>query len=355
VLFRSHTDRKREEEKRERFVSSARKKEQNKGCFEMSSVIHKRALPHPEKPDQGMYALPKECLPFTREPYELEISYLGPHDDEEYTTKRAQKKEEQKRFNVPVFYNSVRCTESQVSKALNSRKFETWKENMKTNKNIFVTHVIIDSVVFMPDNAEEVKYIKIKATCFTKESYEAWLTSQSRDNKLLKFLPGIAFLRGPKVAVMVVIPTETEEFTVLTVNRRLAVAKPSVPELPTGDIDETGDFVGEASDFLHKELEIQIKEMDLVDLTQLAFGNNYPGMFPSCGGCDEYVVLYLYRAPQKTTKELSKIKADLDTRLGKGEGRLRLVSIKELWKVTPDSSALSALAIYTRLKQPGIL
>eukprot|EP00301_Raphidiophrys_heterophryoidea_P005717 c12368_g2_i4.p1 GENE.c12368_g2_i4~~c12368_g2_i4.p1 ORF type:complete len:362 (+),score=71.56 c12368_g2_i4:100-1185(+) len=230
--------------------------------------------------------------------------------EKEHDKEKEKEKEKAKQwFNVPVFYNSVRCKEEDVERALASSMFETWKENMKANVNIFTTCLKIDSVVYIPQTHQAIKYVKMSAIVYTKESYEAYLEYPEREkereqqrllhpeepakepvkeneketkarkekerNAVLKNIPGICFLRGPRVSVLVVIPTETEEFTVLSVNRRISVAKPAVPELPSGDIDETGDFVGEVADQLKEELEIQIKEMDLVDLTQLAFGTRF--------------------------------------------------------------------------------
>eukprot|EP00301_Raphidiophrys_heterophryoidea_P005714 c12368_g2_i1.p1 GENE.c12368_g2_i1~~c12368_g2_i1.p1 ORF type:complete len:252 (+),score=35.68 c12368_g2_i1:100-855(+) len=71
--------------------------------------------------------------------------------EKEHDKEKEKEKEKAKQwFNVPVFYNSVRCKEEDVERALASSMFETWKENMKANVNIFTTCLKIDSVVYIP-------------------------------------------------------------------------------------------------------------------------------------------------------------------------------------------------------------
>lgn len=38
---------------------------------------------------------------------------------------------------------------------------------------------------------------------------------------------------------------------------------------------------------MNEETLLQIKEEDLFDLTEMAYGNKFRGMYPSAGGCDE--------------------------------------------------------------------
>jgi hypothetical protein len=38
-----------------------------------------------------------------------------------------------------------------------------------------------------------------------------------------------------------------------------------------------------------------LKESKLTDLTELAYGDKYEGVYPSVGGSDEFIRLYLYK------------------------------------------------------------
>ena len=39
----------------------------------------------------------------------------------------------------------------------------------------------------------------------------------------------------------------------------------------------------------------QVKQKDLLDLTDMAYKGAYLGVYPSAGGCDEMIRLFLYR------------------------------------------------------------
>ena len=47
---------------------------------------------------------------------------------------------------------------------------------------------------------------------------------------------------------------------------------------------------------MEEETEIVMGEKDLIDLTALAYGDRFPGLFPSAGGCDEHIRLFAFRA-----------------------------------------------------------
>lgn len=56
-----------------------------------------------------------------------------------------------------------------------------------------------------------------------------------------------------------------------------------------------GDFVGVAAKELMEETGIKIKSNELIDLTQLAYKGSYSGVYPSAGGCDEFLRLFVHR------------------------------------------------------------
>lgn len=52
---------------------------------------------------------------------------------------------------------------------------------------------------------------------------------------------------------------------------------------------------------LEEECGLVIEASELQDLTQLAYGDRFKGMYPSAGGCDEFMRLFVYR--KQVTKE----------------------------------------------------
>ena len=69
-----------------------------------------------------------------------------------------------------------------------------------------------------------------------------------------------------------------------------------MPEIPAGMVDErTGQFKFVATEEMREETGLVINSAELVDLTELAYGDRFRGMIPSAGGCDETCRLFLYR------------------------------------------------------------
>jgi 8-oxo-dGTP pyrophosphatase MutT (NUDIX family) len=130
-------------------------------------------------------------------------------------------------------------------------------------------------------------------------------------------LPGSVFLRGPSVGMMVLLqpddlPTGSydEKHVLLTVQPRAPAGNLQFVELPAGMVDDGGSFHGTAAKELEEECGLKIPKDELINLSELAIpkeaaGDSPRGMFPSPGGCDEYIPLFLYekRIPREQLKE----------------------------------------------------
>jgi len=113
-----------------------------------------------------------------------------------------------------------------------------------------------------------------------------------------RVIPSIVFMRGASVGMLIVITCEEDkrQYTVLTVQPRVPTGKYALEELPAGMLDASGSFVGAAAKELQEETGIIVKEKDLIDLTEKAFkGTAYNHVYPSAGGCDEILRLFLYQ------------------------------------------------------------
>lgn len=190
-------------------------------------------------------------------------------------------------------------------------------------------------------------------------------------------LPGVIFLRGPAVAMLVVlIPDDQpsgsldEAYAVLTVQPRIATGSLGFVELPAGMLDGESNFSGVAAREIEEELGMVIREDQLTCLTdKLAeIRKTRPvkqasdaatshetltfAMYPSAGGCDEYIKIFSHerRVPRDTLHEWEGKYGGL-----RDQGEmitLKLVPLRDLWlEGGMDSKALAAVTLYTQLKK----
>lgn len=180
-------------------------------------------------------------------------------------------------------------------------------------------------------------------------------------------MPGAVFLRGASVGMLVVlqpddIPKESpdEKHVLLTVQPRIAAGTLQFVDLPAGMVDN-GTFSGSAANEIKEELGLDIPEDELINLTELAIPHDTvedlpQAMFPSAGGCDEYIPLFLHekRVPRKQLQEWN---GKLTGLREEGEKiTLKLVKLEDLWwEAGRDAKALGAWALYQGLKTSGKL
>ncbi|KAF8467421.1 hypothetical protein BDZ91DRAFT_657087 [Kalaharituber pfeilii] len=191
-------------------------------------------------------------------------------------------------------------------------------------------------------------------------------------------LPGVVFLRGGSVAVLVIIreheDKDGDEWVVLTSQPRVAAGALRFLEIPAGMIDDaSGAFTGTAAREVQEELGIDIDGSKLIDLAALALSYTPPqeegigrgevqdaglqeGMYPSPGGCDEFIKLYAYvhAVPKGGIRELQ-------GRVGGNweEGErivVRVVRERDVWRVAGrDGKTLAAWALWRGLREVGAL
>lgn len=208
-------------------------------------------------------------------------------------------------------------------------------------------------------------------------------------------LPAAALLRGPSVAMLVMLIPEDdndshhsrqrqndaqqhkerqdeERYVVLTVQPRVPAGSLAFVELPAGMVDDAGSFKGVAAKEIEEELGITINESELVCLSELAAETNNENetisdkgsggenlaqaMFPSAGGCDEHITIYSCerRIPRTQLQEWNGRLTGLRSH---GEKiTLKVVPMKDLWRAgARDAKTLSALALWEGLRREGKL
>lgn len=101
-----------------------------------------------------------------------------------------------------------------------------------------------------------------------------------------------------------------EKHVLMTIQPRIAAGSLGFCELPAGMVD-AGTFKGAAAKEIEEELGLKIPEGELTDLTALALDGEDgeeglpKAMFPSAGGCDEHVPIFMHekRIPREQLKE----------------------------------------------------
>jgi ADP-sugar diphosphatase len=181
-------------------------------------------------------------------------------------------------------------------------------------------------------------------------------------------VPGIVFARGGSVCVLVLLYCEGRIWVLCVRQARLAIGRYYL-ELPAGMMDGDGSFLGVAAKELEEEAGLKILPGDLVDMTELAYGTGTlcgpggeeaamsggppNGMYTTAGAVDEYMGMLLYR--KNVSREyLDKLHGQLHGCAKENENiRLEIYPYETVWKHSPDSKTLGALALFERLNAEG--
>jgi ADP-sugar diphosphatase len=225
-----------------------------------------------------------------------------------------------------------------IAKATGAKHFTNWVSTVAENQDIKISQIHFQtwdaprSGPQLEDFPFESMKFKAKATKYEKD------------------IPGIVFMRGSITSLLVILKHEETSHVLMMRRPRAPVAVSSMPELIEGCIDADGNFIGDGAKELKLKAGIEINESDnsLIKLTAEVYGKTFPGMYPSCGGCDEFDRLLVYRKVMDDAK-IDDLKKNL---AGQAEGdllKLELIPLKDLWRKSPDAKALSALCLHDKL------
>ncbi|CAI5498551.1 unnamed protein product [Closterium sp. Naga37s-1] len=184
-------------------------------------------------------------------------------------------------------------------------------------------------------------------------------------------LPGIVFARGPAVGIFMLLrvaepqpqpqtqgdgpPEPPTDYVVLTEQARVPVGRVLL-EMPAGMLDGNhGEYVGTAAKEVKEETGITVRHDHLINLTAFLEPSTGQQMLPSPGGCDEGILLFLYRATVSPAR-IAKLQGR-QTGL-RHEGELIKVHVRPLdsiWRHSADCKVLAAVALYQNALREGLL
>ena len=226
---------------------------------------------------------------------------------------------------VDVVFSTEFLT-TRASMILESKLFQDYCAAF--DSTLVVKTIVIQSADFWGAKCDRVGFLKVDTEVY--------------DNNGLR-LPGVSFLRGGSVVILVVLRCDGRDYTVLVKQARPSIGKAVFLECPAGMLDGSDRFVGKAAKELEEELGLVIDAKDLFDLT----AKYYPterGVFTTPGGSDEFLRVMLY------TKRVNDIRVFNAKRTGlRAEGediQTEVIPLSELVKSCPDGKSLTAWALY---------
>lgn len=229
---------------------------------------------------------------------------------------------------VPVYGEK-----STIVQVVKSQIFQDWVSNLDPE---FVVHSITIQSVDMAHCTKKPRVLFIK--------FEAQVSDKQGNP-----LSGIVFLRGGAVGMLVILNCKGKKYVVLATEPRFAIGKFDSAGLPAGMLDGDGNWSGKAAKELEEEVGLIINENDLIDLTKLVYENRFLGLYPSAGGCDEFIRLFLL----EMDVDFSFIEKMQGKQTGAAEENeqitLSVIPLEEIITATSDMKALVAYLFYTQV------
>jgi ADP-sugar diphosphatase len=206
--------------------------------------------------------------------------------------------------------------------------FQQYLAKLTAEPGLSITSVkILDVYPFGPD---------------VTKALRGFVTVEVAATKGGKRVPGFALIRGASVAVLVVLVNEEKnEYVVTTTQPRIPGAVASYEEIPAGMLDG-GEFKFVATKELEEELGLTISVDALIPLTTT---------YPSIGGCDEAIAMYVFRGQMPDAK-IREFQGKHTGAAGESEDIITKLRTYDEFKgaclsgVITDMKALTALGLY---------
>jgi hypothetical protein len=179
-----------------------------------------------------------------------------------------------------------------------------------------------------------------------------------------KFVPGILFMRGGAIAILVAIHVGEEKrgYTLLVQQDQVPNSLSAISEIPSGSLASDGKLEGAVFKDIREKLGLAVTKNDLVDVTEatykegtvnyLRFCNGITSMFPSCGS-EKFDSVFVLQ--QRISKEsFEKLKASVDDqKLGAVKLHLEPMQIAEGEQAHPAVGLYQTLIASGNISEPA--
>lgn len=185
------------------------------------------------------------------------------------------------------------------------------------------------------------------------------------ENESSELVSGVVFLRGGSAAMLMILrPNDKpdERWVIMTEQPRVAAGSLQFMEIPAAILDDPENVARSAARRISQEVGFPIEARDLKNMTELVTKGRKlsdslrDAMYPSPGGCDEYINIFLWEKewPRLQLENLrNRLQGD---RAKKEKITVRLMNYDELLEVgARDGKTLAAWSLYEYLKRTGRL
>jgi len=213
------------------------------------------------------------------------------------------------------------ASDNDIAKIVVFKPFIDWINNVNKDGNMNITEIQIQTIdMFGP----RIGFIKFKAI----GTFNG------------KPIPGIIFMRGGSVAILVVLICEGNKYVVLIKQPRLPMGNSAFIEIVAGMNDGSDNIYGVAIKELEEETGIKIVKSNLIHL-----GN----MVPSAGGCDEVIDLFVHTS-EVTKTELVSLQGKCTGAINEDEQITTMViAYDKVMSICNDAKVICAMFYYERM------